>query len=89
MRARAFHILEPRGTVDMLTIFLEERSEGSPPLLDSSKVSLTETCEAFFFFLFLCVHACVFVSTADLHTRKVKLVHIYIVALSSTNFTAA
>jgi hypothetical protein len=39
MRARAFHILEPRGTVDMLIIFLEERSEGSHPLLDSSKVS--------------------------------------------------
>lgn len=36
MRARAFHILEPKGTVDMLIIFLEERSEGSPPLLDSS-----------------------------------------------------
>ncbi|WJX70568.1 hypothetical protein P8452_54659 [Trifolium repens] len=37
MRARAFHILEPRGTVDMLILFLEERSEGSHPLLDSSK----------------------------------------------------
>ncbi|PNX95343.1 hypothetical protein L195_g018534 [Trifolium pratense] len=36
-RARAFHILEPRGTVDMLIIFLEERSEGPHPLLDSSK----------------------------------------------------
>lgn len=36
MRARAFHILEPKGTVDMLIIFLEERSEGSPPLLDSA-----------------------------------------------------
>lgn len=39
MRARAFHILEPKGTVDMLIIFLEERSEGSPPLLDSAGVS--------------------------------------------------
>ncbi|XP_061358104.1 uncharacterized protein LOC133302355 [Gastrolobium bilobum] len=37
MRARAFHILEPKGTVDMLIIFLEERSDGSPPLLDSSR----------------------------------------------------
>lgn len=59
MRARAFHILEPRGTVDMLTIFLEERSEGSPPLLDSSKVSLTETCEAFFFFC-ACMRVCLY-----------------------------
>lgn len=53
MRARAFHILEPRGTVDMLIIFLEERSEGSPPLLDSSKVSLTNICAA------LCVYVCI------------------------------
>nr|KYP60408.1 hypothetical protein KK1_022813 [Cajanus cajan] len=37
MRARAFHILEPKGTVDMLIIFLEERSDGTPPLLDSSR----------------------------------------------------
>lgn len=37
MRARAFHILEPKGTVDMLVIFLEERSEASAPLLDSSR----------------------------------------------------
>ncbi|CAI8595246.1 unnamed protein product [Vicia faba] len=36
MRARAFHILEPKGTVDMLIIFLEERSEGSHPLLDNA-----------------------------------------------------
>ncbi|CAK8533463.1 unnamed protein product [Lathyrus sativus] len=36
MRARAFHILEPKGTVDMLIIFLEERSEGSHPQLDSA-----------------------------------------------------
>ncbi|KAL2335475.1 hypothetical protein Fmac_016688 [Flemingia macrophylla] len=35
-RARAFHILEPKGTVDMLIIFLEERSDGAPPVLDSS-----------------------------------------------------
>ncbi|CAJ1947052.1 unnamed protein product [Sphenostylis stenocarpa] len=35
-RARAFHILEPKGTVDMLIVFLEERSDGAPPLLDSS-----------------------------------------------------
>ncbi|RDX90287.1 hypothetical protein CR513_27857 [Mucuna pruriens] len=37
MRARAFHILEPKGTVDMLIVFLEERSDGAPPLLDSSR----------------------------------------------------
>ncbi|KAL5153053.1 hypothetical protein HKD37_19G052664 [Glycine soja] len=37
MRARAFHILEPRGTVDMLIVFLEERSDGAPPLLESSR----------------------------------------------------
>lgn len=35
-RARAFHILEPKGTVDMLILFLEERSDGPPPVLDSS-----------------------------------------------------
>ncbi|XP_057739343.1 uncharacterized protein LOC130956324 [Arachis stenosperma] len=37
MRARAFHILEPKGTIDMLIVFLEERSDGSPPLLDCTK----------------------------------------------------
>ncbi|KAK7266478.1 hypothetical protein RIF29_19122 [Crotalaria pallida] len=36
MRARAFHILEPKGTIDMLVIFLEERSDASHPLLESS-----------------------------------------------------
>ncbi|KAL5079245.1 hypothetical protein RYX36_007666 [Vicia faba] len=36
MRARAFHILDPKGTVDMLIIFLEERSEGSHPLLENA-----------------------------------------------------
>lgn len=39
MRARAFHILEPKGAVDMLIIFLEERSVGSHPLLDNAGVS--------------------------------------------------
>lgn len=48
-RARAFHILEPKGTVDMLIVFLEERSDGAPPLLDSSKVSLTEIGVSFFY----------------------------------------
>ncbi|XP_028759298.1 uncharacterized protein LOC114718199 isoform X2 [Neltuma alba] len=36
MRARAFHILDPKGVVDMLIVFLEEKSDGSPPLLDNS-----------------------------------------------------
>ncbi|KAI5442908.1 hypothetical protein KIW84_011804 [Lathyrus oleraceus] len=39
MRARAFHILEPKGTVDMLIVFLEEKSEGSHPLLESAGVT--------------------------------------------------
>lgn len=68
MRARAFHILEPKGTVDMLVIFLEDRSEASAPLLDTSRVSLTEICAAFPFFL---------ISTADLPAHAHKLVHIY------------
>ncbi|KAK7316321.1 hypothetical protein VNO77_35274 [Canavalia gladiata] len=37
MRARAFHILEPKGTLEMLMVFLEDRNDGSPPLLGSSK----------------------------------------------------
>jgi len=56
-RARAFHILEPKGTVDMLILFLEERSDGPPPVLDSSGVSLTEMCATFFYCL--CV-SCIF-----------------------------
>jgi len=56
-RARAFHILEPKGTVDMLIVFLEERSDGAPPLLDSSMVSLTEIGVTFFY----CVYVqCIF-----------------------------
>ncbi|KAI8030142.1 hypothetical protein LOK49_LG01G03729 [Camellia lanceoleosa] len=39
MRARAFHILDPKGIVEMLLIFLEERGCGVfiPPSLDNSK----------------------------------------------------
>ncbi|KAI4352528.1 hypothetical protein L6164_006768 [Bauhinia variegata] len=38
MRARAFHILDPKGIIEMLLIFLEERSDGLPsPLVDCSK----------------------------------------------------
>ncbi|XP_028096632.1 uncharacterized protein LOC114296534 isoform X2 [Camellia sinensis] len=38
MRARAFHILDPKGIVEMLLIFLEERGCGVliPPSLDNS-----------------------------------------------------
>lgn len=59
MRARAFHILEPRGTVDMLIVFLEERSDGAPPLLDSYRVSLTESLRYAQLSFFVCI------STAD------------------------
>lgn len=40
-RARAFHILDPKGFVEMLLIFLEERggAEFSPPSFDNSKDS--------------------------------------------------
>ena len=59
MRARAFHILEPKGTVDMLILFLEERSDGAPPLLDSYRVSLTESLRYAQLSFFVCI------STAD------------------------
>jgi hypothetical protein len=52
MRARAFHILEPRGTVDMLIVFLEERSEGFHPLLDSSKVSKPSYVQILYVFIY-------------------------------------
>ena len=73
MRARAFHILEPKGTVDMLIIFLEERSEGSPPLLDSAGVStviyvkLLCVCTVCLFLLPIFTHT---------HTGALKIVHI-------------
>ncbi|XP_030485126.2 uncharacterized protein LOC115701459 isoform X2 [Cannabis sativa] len=38
MRARAFHIMDPKGVVEMLLIFLEERGEG---LLDHPSISHT------------------------------------------------
>ncbi len=39
LRARAFHIMDPKGMVDMLGIFLEERGNGEsfPPSIDISK----------------------------------------------------
>ncbi|KAK9271740.1 hypothetical protein L1049_002103 [Liquidambar formosana] len=39
MRARAFHIMDPKGILEMLLVFLEERDDGLlfPPLLDDSK----------------------------------------------------
>lgn len=41
LRARAFHIMDPKGILDMLGIFLEERGNGKsfPPSIDISKVS--------------------------------------------------
>jgi hypothetical protein len=63
MRARAFHILEPRGTVDMLILFLEERSEGSHPLLDSSKVSEPSYVQIL----------CVFMYTTDFPTNALNI----------------
>ncbi|XP_074285532.1 uncharacterized protein LOC141611026 [Silene latifolia] len=38
MRARAFHIMDPKGVLDMLLVFLEERGNrsDSPPLLSDS-----------------------------------------------------
>lgn len=63
MRARAFHILEPKGTVDMLILFLEERSDGAPPLLESSRVSLSESLRYVQLSFFVCL------STTDLLTE--------------------
>ncbi|OWM64554.1 uncharacterized protein LOC116208303 isoform X2 [Punica granatum] len=39
MRARAFHIMDPKGVIEMLLIFLEKRDDGVPfsPTLDNSK----------------------------------------------------
>ncbi|RVW30456.1 hypothetical protein CK203_090847 [Vitis vinifera] len=39
LRARAFHIMDPKGILDMLGIFLEERGNGKsfPPSIDISK----------------------------------------------------
>lgn len=39
MRARAFHILNPRGVLEMLLLFLEERGSGTdiPPSLEDSE----------------------------------------------------
>jgi hypothetical protein len=41
MRARAFHIMDPKGIIEMLLIFLEERGDSvpCPPALDSTMVS--------------------------------------------------
>ncbi|KAJ7971022.1 protein of unknown function (DUF3598) [Quillaja saponaria] len=37
MRARAFHIMDPKGIIQMLLVFLEERSDGvQVPLFDNS-----------------------------------------------------
>lgn len=42
MRARAFHIMDPKGILEMLLVFLEERGDGVPfpPSLDNTTVSL-------------------------------------------------
>lgn len=41
MRARAFHIMDPKGIIEMLLIFLEERGDSVPfpPALDNTMVS--------------------------------------------------
>lgn len=41
MRARAFHIMDPKGVIEMLLVFLEKRSDQEPlsPSLANSKVS--------------------------------------------------
>nr|GEZ80579.1 putative cell division topological specificity factor MinE, calycin [Tanacetum cinerariifolium] len=41
LRARAFHIMDPKGFVEMLILFLEEKGVGvvTPPFLDESKDS--------------------------------------------------
>jgi len=40
-RARAFHIMDPKGILEMLLIFLEDRGDGVPfhPSLESNSVS--------------------------------------------------
>lgn len=40
MRARAFHIMDPRGVIEMLLVFLEERGDGASvsTSLNNSKV---------------------------------------------------
>lgn len=42
MRARAFHILDPKGIVEMFLIFIEERggAELIPPSFDNSEVNI-------------------------------------------------
>lgn len=44
MRARAFHIMDPKGILDMIGVFLEERGNGKyfPPSIDLSKVFFYE-----------------------------------------------
>lgn len=39
LRARAFHIMDPKGVVEMLIVFLEQKGVGvvTPPFLDESK----------------------------------------------------
>lgn len=43
MRVRAFHIMDPKGVIEMLLVFLEERGEGlvSHPSLVQNAVNFT------------------------------------------------
>jgi len=52
MRARAFHIMDPKGVLEMLILFLEERGSSAdiPPSLEASEVSFkNSSCGAYFF----------------------------------------
>lgn len=42
IRARAFHIMDPKGIIEMLVVFIEERGDALsfPPSLVSTRVSL-------------------------------------------------
>lgn len=54
MRVRAFHIMDPKGIVEMLLIFLEERGDGVllPPSLDNNMVNFTKKTSSEEFFIF-------------------------------------
>ncbi|KAF9623507.1 hypothetical protein IFM89_003123 [Coptis chinensis] len=47
MRARAFHILDPRGVLEMVLIFLEERGDGLPQLPSTDSKDSTSVITPF------------------------------------------